>query len=87
MANIVPKKNQRGAVRGWEIRTKLTTDKGATFTFYASATTFEASDVEGFKALLSDCEKDAAKTGAYYSDDIPKEILNKIPSWEKVATD
>lgn len=64
MANIVPKKNHRGAVRGWEIRTKLTTDKGAAFTFYASAATFEASDVEGLKALLSDCEKDAAKTGA-----------------------
>lgn len=64
MANIATKKNQRGAVRGWEVRTKLLTVNGSTFTFYASADIFDKSDVEGLKNLLVDCEKDVSKTGA-----------------------
>ena len=63
MANIATKKNRNGAVRGWEVRTKLLTVNGSTFTFYASADIFDKSDVEGLKTLLVDCEKDVSKTG------------------------
>lgn len=64
MANIATKKNRNGAVRGWEVRTKLLTVNGSTFTFYASADIFDKSDAEGLKNLLVDCEKDVSKTGA-----------------------
>ncbi len=64
MANIVSKKNKKGVVRGWEVRTKIPTANGSTFTFYARAAVFDKSDVDGIKTLLTDCEKDAFKTGA-----------------------
>ena len=63
MANIVSKKGKGGNVRGWEVRTKIPTAKGAAFSFYVPATAFELSEVQGFKALLADCEKDIVKTG------------------------
>ena len=79
MANIVTKKNQRGAVRGWEVRTKLTTVNGST-------NRIRDEYGEYWENVWVGHTKDVARS-AYYSNEIPKDILNKIPSWEKVATD
>ena len=64
MANIVSKKNNRGAVKAWEIRSKLLTVNGSKFMFYASANVFDKSDVDDLKTLLAACERDVASTGA-----------------------
>ena len=64
MANIVSKKNKDGVVRGWEVRTKIPTANGSTYTYYAPAKIFDKSEVDDLKTLLAACEKDVAITGA-----------------------
>lgn len=77
MANIVSKKNNRGAVKAWEIRSKLLTVNGSKFMFYASANVFDKPDVEGIRDLLAACEKDVAITGAIQPHTIQR--INPFP--------